>query len=159
MIDVDQRSEVVSEISGCVVRDVDGKPRLLPTPGTGTHWATVLERHAGKGPLRITLARIHERRSSAQNRMLWATYRQILDELRKLALEVGERCPFRTDQELHEALKYLLLGTTVVKVAGADMEMPATTTKLSVEQFSAYFEGVLKWAAEHRIFVELQESA
>jgi hypothetical protein len=156
MIDIDSRGAVVHDLAGVVVLEPSGKPMLKAYPGTAAQWNAVLARHAGKGQVCVTLSRIHERRSSAQNRMLWAIYTQVLAGLRELAAEVGERCPFKTTEELHGAFKYLFLGTSVVKVAGSEMELPATTTKLTVEQFSSYVEQVIKWAGERKIYIELE---
>ncbi len=106
-IHIDRRGEVVTELAARVVKDVKGRPVLLPEPGTVSRWFAVLGRHAGKGTLRLTLSRVSQRRSDAQNRLLWGViYAQVLDALRELALEVGESCPFRDAEDLHEALKH-----------------------------------------------------
>ena len=51
----------------------------------------------------MSLIRQKSLRSLAANNYLWRSYEEILRELRRVALEAVEECPFRTRDELHAA--------------------------------------------------------
>jgi hypothetical protein len=158
-ISIDQRGEIISELGARVVRDENGKPRFEPLPGQAARWNAVLLRHADKGPLRLAISRVSQRRSYAQNRLLWHVYGQVLAQLRETAAEVGERCPFRTDEELHDAMKHVLIGPTVMRFKGTELEIPPTSTTLTVEQFSAFISGVVGFWSKRGIYVEMPEAS
>lgn len=159
-IDIDRRGERVDELGAEVVSD-EGRLRIVPWRGQASRWNEVLKRHAGKGPLRIAISRIGEVRSYAQNRLLWHVYREIMRELRKKAALEGKRCPFRDEDALHDAMKYVVLGLEPVRLGpGDEIEIPrTTTTTLTVEQFSAYLEGVLGFWAKRGIYIEMPGEA
>jgi hypothetical protein len=158
-VNIDSRGEVLTEVSARVVKDESGKPRLEPMPDTKARWYAALNRHAGKGPLRVVLSRVSERRSSIQNRLLWYVYRQVLEGLRELALEAGETSPFRDEDDVHEAMKHLFLGVTVRRFKGGEIEILPSTTTLDTFQFSRYVNNVVAWAAKHGVYVEMPEAS
>jgi len=158
LADIDNAGSASVESAARVVLR-DGVPRLLPTDAS--RWLATLGELVGQ-PVRVTLTRQKAARSAAMNRLLWGpVYGDILAGLRQLAVEAGERCPFASKDDLHSAMKYLILGSTVTSVprrrAGAvrwdTIELPSTTTKLTSEQFSAYIEGCCRWAAERGVYV------
>jgi hypothetical protein len=159
LINIDKRGVAVVELDARVELDEAGRPGLEPLRGTAGRWRTALARHAGKGPLRIAITRVTERRSHAQNRLLWRVYGQILDGLRELAAEVGEVCPFRDTEDVHAAMKHLFIGPTVVRFNGEELEIPATTTRLTVEQFSSYLKAIVGYWAKKAIYVEMPGEA
>lgn len=159
-INIDRTGERVDELPARVVAGPDGKPRLEPLSGQSARWYVVLRRHEGKGLLRLAISRVSERRSLAQNRLLWGVvYPQLLDGLRELALSVGETCPFRDTEELHAAMKHRFLGRTVTRFLGEEWEHDPTTTTLSVEQFSVFIRQVTEWGATKGVYVEMPEAS
>lgn len=129
---------------------VDGAPGLAVLPAHLSRFRTALGREIKAGRLlTVTVTRHRVRRSSTANAFLWGVvYRELLEGLRILAQQAGERCPFADEQELHEACKYLFLGTQVVEIGGVKLERPGTTTTLDMEQFSAYIASIKRMAAE-----------
>lgn len=158
LINVDKRGEVQHELAARVVLE-DGRPKLEPVPGTVGRWRTLLTRHVDKGALRLTLSRVSQRRSYAQNRLLWHVYGQILQRLREVAMECSEECPFRDDEDLHEAMKHLFIGVTVRRFRGEEIEIPPTTTKLTIEQFSAFLEAIVGYWSQRGVYVEMPDAA
>ena len=158
-INVDSRGEIQHELAARVVEGAEGRPLLEPLPGTAGRWRTLLTRHMGKGALRITISRVSQRRSTAQNRLLWRVYREILRELRTLALDVGEPCPFRDEEDVHQAMKHLFIGVTVQRFRGEEIEIPPTTTKLTIEQFSAYLSAIVGYWSKRTIYIEMPEAS
>lgn len=142
-----------------MVKDEKGKPRLEPLPGMTARWYAVLSRHAGKGPLRVVLSRVNERRSAAQNRLLWKVYTDVLGALRERATELVERCPFPDEEALHEAMKYLFIGPTVNRFDGREYEIPPTSTTLDTGQFSRFINAIAAYWAERSVYVELPEAS
>ncbi|HKP75326.1 MAG TPA: hypothetical protein VJT67_07260 [Longimicrobiaceae bacterium] len=157
-INIDYRGEVLDELSGRVVVE-DGRPRLEPLPGTAARWRVILDRHAGRGPLRVVLSRVNERRSAAQNRLLWKVYTDVLGALRERAADIGERCPFPDEEALHEAMKFLFIGATVNRFDGREYEIPPTSTTLDTAQFSRFVNAIAAYWAERGIYVELPEAS
>jgi hypothetical protein len=158
-VNIDLRGEVLTEVSAHVVADENGRPRLEPMPGTITRFLAVLSRHLGKGPLRVVISRIAQRRSMAQNRLLWKVYRDILATLREQAFDVGERCPFRNEDDVHEAMKYLFIGQTVTKYRGDEYVFEPKSSTLTTEQFSAYLAQIVGYWAKRGIYIEMPEAA
>ena len=154
-INIDLPGETVDELSARIVRDENGKPRLEPVPGTAARWYVVLDRHFEKGQLRVAISRVSERRSLAQNRLLWHVYGQILDALREKAMQVGEVCPWKTTRAVHEAMKHRFIGQTVDTVLGEDFPREPTSTVLTVEQFSAYLRRIVEMWALKGVYVEM----
>lgn len=160
MLSLDSRGEVSSTLWARIAEDADGRPRLEAAPGQVGRWNAVLKRHAGKGPIRLTLSRQSSRRSSGQNRLLWGVvYPQILEGLREQALERNMDCPFANVEQLHEALKHRFLGATVVRWGAESFKLPPSTVVLSIEAFSVYVRQVVEQAAKWGCYVEMQESA
>jgi len=159
LIDIDKKGEVVSELAARVVRDEKGKPHLVHTDGTVSRWNAVLLRHADKGPLHLAISRVSERRSYAQNRLLWHVYGQILDQLKQKALEEGWKCPWRTKDDVHEAMKLRFIGLTVERVLGEEFEREPSTTVLTVEQFSTYLRQIVEMWALKGIYIEMPGEA
>lgn len=112
-----------------------------------------LLRWAGK-KVWVEVAREKRRRSDAQHRLLFGPiYDDLLEGLRGLAANVGEKCPFKDKESLHAAMKYRFLGTTVVNVPGAgELEMESSSKTLTTEQFSEFVSKILRWAAERGIY-------
>jgi hypothetical protein len=102
----------------------------------------------------VEVRREKRRRSDAQHRLLFGPiYDDLLEGLRGLAAEAGEKCPFKDKEALHSAMKYLFLGTTVVKVPGAgELEMESSSKTLTTEQFSEFVSKILRWGAERGIY-------
>jgi hypothetical protein len=83
----------------------------------------------------IEVTERRHKRNTAQNRLLWAIYSGI-------ASATGH-----TAEEIHEACKRMFLPPQLVKLGTAELEVPASTTKLDVPEFSEYVERVQSWAA------------
>jgi hypothetical protein len=152
-ISVDVRPDVAVEML-CRVEQAEGEEARL-VPLFRPRWRAVLSRLAG----RTVVVRIirTKKRSLAQNRLLWHVYEEVLRELRKLAADVDERCPFRDAEELHETMKYVLIGPTVRRFQGTELEIPASSRELTVEQFSAYVSGIVGFWAKRGIYIEMPE--
>lgn len=142
-----------------MVQDERGRPRLEPLPGQSARWYAVLARHVGKGSLRVVMSRVNERRSAAQNRLLWKVYADVLGALKERATEIGERCPFPDEEALHEAMKHLFIGATVERFDGLEYEIPPTSTTLDTGQFSRFVNAIAAYWAERGVYVELPEAS
>lgn len=70
-------------------------------------------------------------RSMSQHRFLWVYYEAI-------AHETGH-----TSEEIHSWAKAKFLPKTFAKVMGEDVELSASTTKLSKAQFSEYLDRIV----------------
>jgi hypothetical protein len=144
LIDIDLMPEVAVELPAKV--EAEGEVYRL-TPWSLPRWVSVLKRFSGKTVRLYILA--ENKRSAEANRLLWGyVYRPLLRDLRARASEAGEECPFRTLEELHDAFKYLILGTEVKSFLGQTITLPATTTKLNKAQFSAYMDRVVEIARD-----------
>jgi hypothetical protein len=82
----------------------------------------------------------------------------VLAGLRALAVEVGEECPIKNTDHLHEFFKALflpqILGPVVVELPGANasVEMwPTTTTVLTTAEYTTYLDLINKFAADRKI--------
>ena len=75
-------------------------------------------------------------RSGAQNRYYWSVVVRLLSETTGYEPE-----------EMHEVLK-MKFNRRTLDVAGEEMEIGATTTKMTTEQFNAYIEQIQRWAVQ-----------
>jgi len=124
---------------------VDQEGRLVwNEPARFRAWAALAK---GKS-VEVNLERQHSRRSSQANRWYWSA-------LVPFAAEVFEQKtgqPFTKDAA-HYALKLAFLGHTNVQVktsvayggSGVIVAVPASTAKLSVEEFQAYCQRIEAW--------------
>lgn len=151
-IDIDRRPDIAIELHGRV-RMEGLKPVLEPAKHAEPAWLVKLARF--EGDVTVTVSRAKKVRSQEANAYLWGVvYRDILAGLRQIALEAGEPCPFKDEQELHEAMVYVHLGTEVVRVKDVAIERPTRTRVLNSAQFSGYITALKAMAAERwRIYV------
>lgn len=84
----------------------------------------------------LKLSRPTNRRSLNQNRFYWGTVLAII------AADTGH-----TPEEIHHALKAILLPRKFITLKGREVEIAKTTTDLSTEEFEAYLERVRAWAS------------
>ena len=85
------------------------------------------------------------KRTGAQNRILWALYNVIADQLKVKGVTYNAAT-------WNEYLKQRYLGCNdVVLPNGKTITLPVSTTTLSKEEFAEYFEKCLAWSAEHGI--------
>ena len=168
LIDVDLRPAVLLEMRFTPKRNEKGKAFLQPADPA--RWYAFVDRLVKRGkkgePFNIRATFIQDTgiRTAGANRLLWGTYRYILMGLREKysELRAGTRTtyprnPFNDEDQLHQALKYMILGVDVVEIDGQEVTIPATTTTLTREQFSAYYERVCKWANDHGISIPTPE--
>lgn len=87
-------------------------------------------------PWRIEIARHQLRRTTSQNKLLWAIYTAI-------ASETGH-----TSEEIHEYCKAKFLPKRIVNFDGKDHEIVGSTALLDKPAFSEYVERVASWAAQ-----------
>ena len=115
---------------------VDGEGKLILSDPSA--WRSALARHRGRS-VWVTVVRQQHLRSPNQSRYYWGVV------VRDIADHCGE-----ARETMHEYLKALHLPTREIelldgqKVSG----LPATTTSLTVEQFSEYVERCRTWAAQ-----------
>lgn len=86
------------------------------------------------GKWEIEVVRRREKRSGAQNRLLWAIYTAIAD------------ATGHTPEEIHEACKAMFLPPEVVKLGEREVLVSGSTAKRDVPEFSDYVERVQAWA-------------
>ncbi len=154
LIDIDNPPEVLIELGGTVQFE-DGRPRFLPADSGA--WLTALGRLIDEH-ITVTLARMKKRRSNAANRYLWGVvYMTLLNGFRQIAADAGEAAPFRTKEAVHEAMKHRFLGLDILRLPGGEeMEVPTSTAKLTVQQFTAYWQAIAAWAAlRYGIYIPL----
>lgn len=126
----------------------DGKPELVPERDQRSRWLTALAREKDRR-LSVVVMRQKLRRSTKANAYLWGVvYKELLAGLRMLADQAGERCPFASEDELHEAMKYVHLGTDVLDVAGVKVERPSSSAVLDIDGFTGYVSAIKRMAAE-----------
>jgi len=101
-----------------------------------------LERVAGliralnpKKKWRIEITQHTGRRTTSQNKLLWAIYTAV-------ATETGH-----TSDEIHEYCKATFLPKRIVSFDGVDHEIVGSTALLDKSAFSEYVERVISWAA------------
>jgi hypothetical protein len=104
----------------------------------GEQWALHVERGA---PLVVTIETYESIRTLEQNRLYWATLREIAAS----AVVDGKRFPQDT---WHEFFKSEYIGLEEVTLPnGQVLKRPVSTTTLNKAQFSEYVERVMAYAA------------
>lgn len=103
----------------------------------------------------MTIAPKKEKRTNAQNRMIWGTvYDQLITAL---ADELGYEKPEK--EYLHEALCRLYGGTVEDKATGLTVRK-FRTSKATKQEFTDYVEWLARWAAkEHGVNIVLPGEA
>ena len=100
-------------------------------------WRGTLARHRGRS-VWVTVTRQQVSRSPQANRYYWGV---VVEEV---ASYIGE-----SREETHQLLKAQFLpGRDIELLDGKRLQMPASTTRLSVEEFAAYIDRVKVWAAQ-----------
>jgi len=100
-------------------------------------WRGALARHRGRD-VWVTVRRHQHLRTPQANRYYWSC---VVDTV---AGYIGESA-----EDTHELLKAKFLpGRTVELLDGRWLEMPASTTRLNVEEFAEYVRQVKVWAAQ-----------
>lgn len=89
-------------------------------------------------PVKVTVERYRQPRSSAQNRTHWWRLGVMVNDL---ADETGH-----SPEEFHEALKSMFCPTKIVTVNGFDFEVKSTKL-LTTEEMSNFMMRVEAWAA------------
>lgn len=132
------------------VAEREGRPVIVPYDQAA--WIRTLAKLKGLDVV-VKIDRPKKTRSLQANAYLWAVvYPDVLDGLRELAVAAGEKCPFKDVDELHEAMKYMVLGVEVVEVPGVGtLERPSTTTTLTTGEFARYVDTIIRWAGERGI--------
>lgn len=87
------------------------------------------------GKWEIEVVRRREKRSGAQNRLLWAIYTAIAD------------ATGHTPEEIHDYCKRRFLPPRVIALGEAEIEVPASTAVQDVPAFSDYVERVQAFAS------------
>lgn len=82
----------------------------------------------------IEVRKLRDKRTTEQNRLLWAIYTAIAEE-------TGH-----TTEEIHEAAKALFLQPEVLKIGKREVTVSGSTTKRDVAEFGEYIERVQAWA-------------
>ncbi|MEI7998879.1 MAG: hypothetical protein WCH62_05180 [Candidatus Omnitrophota bacterium] len=83
-----------------------------------------------KGKFRLTFEEWKEARSSQQNRYYWAY-------LTIISWELGDN-----PNDLHEYFKRKHLPPKFISVMGKEVKIPASTTKLTKEEFGKYIDAI-----------------
>ena len=85
------------------------------------------------------------KRTGAQNRILWALYSLIADQLKVKGAVYSPSI-------WHVYLTTRYLGCNDITLPnGKVLTMPVSTTGLTKEEFSEYFDRVMVWSAEHGV--------
>lgn len=150
-VDIDKRPHVQLELAARVAL---GSNCTVLEPVNSKTWSPALEALLGE-VVSVTVTRAKRTRSGLQNNYLWGmVYPDVLSGLRELAVNAGGVCPFISANDLHEAMKYMVLGLEVITLPGAGtLARPSTTTKLDSAQFSDYVSRIIRWAGERGISV------
>ena len=109
--------------------------RLNPSLAQQQAMDTYLQTREGR-EVAVKLTRPTNQRSLNQNRFYWGT------ALRIIADFTGH-----TPEEIHYALKTILLPRRFIMLAGREVEVGKTTTDLSTTEFEAYLERLRAWAS------------
>lgn len=102
----------------------------------------------------LTISEHEEKRTLAQNRLIWGTvYQQLLDGLaNELGYDRHDKCG---KEQLHEGLLMLFGGTVMEKATGREVAK-VRSSKMTKAEFSAYVEWIARWAAtEHGVVIVL----
>lgn len=85
------------------------------------------------------------KRTGAQNRIYWALLQMISEQLKVKGQTYNAAV-------WNEYLKTRYLGCEdIILPNGKTLTLPRSTTTLSKEEFTEYFERVMSWAAEHGV--------
>ena len=94
-------------------------------------------------PFEIVLRPLKAKRSSDQNRRMWAL-------LREVAATVWIDGRQFSDEVWHEYFRQIFIGTNeIVLPDGAMTSRPISTTTLTVEDMSRYMDEIANWCTEH----------
>lgn len=149
-INLDDTGEVRLLEMPARVEMVEGKPRLIPR--NPSRWLAVLGSNVGR-ELEVVLVRPKQRRSAPQNRLLWGVvYRDILEGMRRQAIEADMEPPFATVDDVHSWGKWRFLRVQRALPGGEIEEVPGST-RTTLERFSDYVSQLSAWAADRRIYV------
>lgn len=144
-INIDQGERRLAVLSAWSKSGEDGPYLDFESPG---RLKTVLARHPEKR-LTVTLALDLDRRSNEANRYLWGVvYQEILTEIRGRYEEQGDACPWKRPEDVHRAMKYIILGDVEEDVLGVKIVHETPTRTMTTAQFSAFVERVKAIAAE-----------
>ena len=100
-------------------------------------WRAAVARHEGRD-VWVSVVRQQHARTLPQNKYYWGVV------LAEIAGYIGEG-----RDETHELLKAKFLPSRRVELLDAQvLEMPPSTKRLTVEQFTEYIESIRRWAAE-----------
>lgn len=86
-------------------------------------------------PWRVAVVPHRAKRTTEQNKLLWALYTEIA------------RGTGATAEEVHEGLKLLFLPKRQITVGDQVLLVPGSTARLDTAEFSEYVERVQAWAA------------
>ena len=96
------------------------------------------------GPYEVLIRQVKRTRSLDANAYYWSAIATVFaDYLRE---QYGD--PFITKEQAHEVLKKTVLGMKEKYINNVKIEVPRDTKDMSVEEFSAYIEGCIKFLAE-----------
>lgn len=87
------------------------------------------------GTYEVKISRVRKKRTTDQNSLYWMWLRCVADE-------TGN-----TTDDLHEYCKRKFLTPRAVEIAGEQMEVAPSTTKLDTAEMTTYLNGVQAWAA------------
>lgn len=113
--------------------------------------ADQLRKLAGKS-VTVIVKRAVNTRSIAQNRLLWLTYGEAVAEgVDFVELETGQPV-FKTPEDVHGFAKLALLRRPVLTSMG-EVSLLGTTTTLSTEEFSKYYELLIAKLASYGVLI------
>jgi hypothetical protein len=106
-------------------------------------WRGTLAKHEGR-MVTVTLGPVRRGRSISQNNYLWGVVYK----------SIAEWCG-HTEAEIHRAMKlqFLKPPPPLVLPTGEELAQEATTTTLSIEEFSDFVSKVVAWAANCGVYV------
>lgn len=116
-----------------VIPVADG--RLNPSPAQQQAIDTYLKTREGKA-VSVKFCRPTSTRSLEQNRYYWGVCLTII------AQETGHNT-----EELHTAIKDILLPRKFIKLGNREVEVTKTTTDLNTTEFEQYLERLRTWAS------------
>ena len=109
---------------------------------------TTLVRCEGKR-LTVTLALDQDKRSNeANNYAFGVVYPEILTELREKAFREGWTVPWKKAEDVHVAMKYLILGEVEEEIGGVKVMRETPTRTMTTAEYHSYIERVKAFAAE-----------
>ena len=116
-------------------------------PDDPVRWAGRLAQLEGKR-VQFSVKREQTRRTISQNSYLWGVVYATLSEWSG-----------HSPEEIHQHLKHKFLPAGPAKRLpdGEELVTEPSTAGLSVEEFAAYVNEVVRWAAEHGVYVPAAE--